>query len=340
MPAQVSSVWWSQVRKDHTGKLPFPDLKKFIGKYEDSLEELERDIAQQAKSGAELEADRKKVAVNFKLVKEAISEAREACDEDEQWEELGKALVIGTKIKKDEATLKKIQRDVVIAWKREKAMNEAEAEYETVWHGFEELREDRTSAPSLDLFGAMDDQCRLLKGLAEQCQETPALNKKYNTQIKIIEKEIQQTQNARQTYQRAIDDAIKLRKDLLVDMKAAGDTIGDLHARLETLVEQMTTYAEESNLLKCSETLDLIIKAGEAADKAFQDGSEPFAPGTTTRSSLDIKAAKLHADDTTKLITKHFTALINQNKANFNKNKDAQELVKLGKDLMPARRRR
>lgn len=340
MPAQINVVWWNKIKTDHGPKLPCKDLTKTVKKYEDALEQLERDVANSAKSGAELEGDRKKVLALFKAVQEALSEAVEACGEDEERNDLRTALNPSGKIKKDDATLKLIQKQVVLAWKREKAMNEAEAEYETAWEGFEELRDDREKAPSLELFDALDGQCTLLERYAEQCKATRALTNKYNIQLKVIAKERQTTQQARLQYQQALDACVQLRKDLLVDMKSARDALSDLYSQIETLVEQMTTYVDSKDYVNCSSTFDKIIKVGEAAEKAFRDGSEPFAPETVARNSLDIKMAKIHKDESTKYITSHITALITQNKANSNKNKEIQDLVQLGKKLMPARGRR
>ena len=334
MPALMNEAWWKGVKKKHGAKFPTTGLTPALKKYEAAYDTLDNEPSI---------PNHKKVVAALQLVKEALAATIEKCDEEEdeeKWEALRGVLMNVTLVKKDEVALKKSHHALVLAWKREKAMNEDEAEYETAWDDFEELKDARAKEPSLELFDEIADQCKVLERLAEQCKETPALIKKYNIQLKIIEKERRETLKIAGDYQDALDDCVKLRKKILVDMEEAHDSLKDIYGQMEKLIEKMATAAEEKDFVTCSTLLNDIEETGKLSKEVFQQGSDPFAPGTTARNSLDIRAAKIHKEDTVKYITEHFTALINQNKANSNLNKQVQEMVQIGKDLMPKRSRR
>ena len=201
-------------------------------------------------------------------------------------------------IKKEKTAVEKIQTDLGLAQIREKSANNEEATYETLWHVFEGQRDKLAAAPSLLLFKMCKSSLEKLDAQADVCgASSPALLGKFNKQTKLLASIGAEFDARKLAYKTALAKAAKDRQELLKDMT----TLSALQTG--SLAKLQTVHTAGAGAVTAKNSFELIKlkKAGKAlADDAIDKqlaSTGSFAPGTTIRESLDIKAAKIHPDE-------------------------------------------
>lgn len=231
-------------------------------------------------------------------------------------------------IKKEKAAVEKLQTDLGLALIREKAANNEEATYETLWHVFEGQRDKLATAPSLLLFKTCKSSLEKLAAQAEVCAaSSPHLLGKFNKQVKIVASIAADVAARKTTYKAALAKAAKDRTELLKDMT----TLSALQAG--SLAKLQAVHAAALAAVKAKNSFEL-IKLRKAAKSVADDAIDKqtasaatFAPGTTIRDSLDLKAAKIHPDESLVAIKPLSDQIFTANKALLVIDKQVKQLA-------------
>jgi len=234
----------------------------------------------------------------------------------------------GDMIKKEKVMIEKIRTDLLLVQLREKAANNEEAVYETLWHEFEQQREAATTKPSLAVFKLCKASLDKLVSQAEACgHSSPHLLGKYNKQAKVLAG-IQRDIDARKVdYKAALAKAVTDRQGLLADMQQlTGEQDAALVKlkKIRALADAAVTARNSFELIKLNKAAKVI--ADEAITKQAASAAT-FAPGTVIRDAQDLKDAKIHADESSVAIRPISDKIFTENKGLIALDKQIKQLM-------------
>lgn len=231
-------------------------------------------------------------------------------------------------IKKEKTAVDKIQTGLGLAQVQALAANAEEATYDTMWLVFEGQRGKLAAAPSVLLFKTCKATLEKLDAQATVCGQSSAhLLGKFNKQSKLLAS-IEAAIDARKVaYLAALGKAAKDRTELLKDMT----TLVALQTGSLTKLNTVHTAATAAVTAKNSFELTKFKKAAkllgdDAADK-HTASTGTFAPGTTIRDSLDLKAAKIHSDESLVAIKPLSDKIFTENKALLGLDKQIKQVA-------------
>ena len=170
-----------------------------------------------------------------------------------------------------------------------------------------------------EALGKLDELDRLCQRVLDG--DSHELLGKYNKQAKVLASIRSELVDAQTAYNVALDRAIDARKALLVEMQDCSRELDGTKGQLEALLDPDDVGDKGDEII--AEAKDLLADA----EKSFQPPHDAFAPSAPIRSSDDLRAAKIHNDDSTTRVVEHLTNLIQANKVNMALIKEVRELA-------------
>ena len=202
-------------------------------------------------------------------------------------------------IRKEKTLVKELRERLGLQQLRDKAANNEEATYDTLWNVYSKQREACVDKPSLLLFKTCKSSLEKLEHQAAVCgaSSLPLLGK-YNKQAHVIETLRAERAAHKVSYTAALAKAVKDRQELLRDMSTLEGLQRASLARLLVVkgvaVGVATTTKNAFELMKLKKACKAIVDDASDKHEAF---TVTFAPGTTIRDSSDVKQARIHTTE-------------------------------------------
>jgi hypothetical protein len=248
--------------------------------------------------------------------------------ESKGFKKLSAALVIETTMKHEGAEIAKIKEELLAAQLIEKAANAEEGVYETLWAAFEKQGQTARDAPSRKLYTSMLASLTKLEEQAAKVGESDIhLKPKYNKQEKVLASIKAEVTQARTAYNTAIQNAVTARQHALPPFTQLTPVLAHAIQTLSTL----KTQGQAAQVARNSFALNKVVRDAQAAATAARDQyaqvSATYAPGTVLRDASDVKAAKVHSEDSISDIAPHSMALMHASNANTAHKRDIDTLM-------------
>jgi hypothetical protein len=305
----LTMKWWNEQKNKSENKVggkvaPETEFEKKLKIYEAARATLDKDhTLQHCDAGhtalTNLEAARKTTMADL---------------DHKGFKQLAKALVIETTIKKAAAEIDAIKEDLQAAQRIAKAANAEEGVYDTLWAAFEKQRDSPPSRKNYALMlaslGKLEQQAAKVGG------SDIHLKPKYDKQAKIlasIKAEVTQHQT---TYNTAIQTAKTKRKNALPPFTNLTPVLTQTVQTLTNLKAQGLTAVQQKNSFILNRVMADSRIAAHGAVQQYDHVSATYAPGTELRDSTDVKAAKIHQEDSTSDIAPESIALMQASNAN------------------------